>query len=422
MSSTFLKQGLPAGAVKNAMQRDGLDPGKYISMSKVGLPDGAVRNAMQRDGLNPSLMDVLKNLVTSSNSIEGRKDHSLNEDRDEIVPTHSDKYYEEEKRQAYSLTTNASMTDNSDSEPETTIDTKLVINDDVSRLPMMTNDPQNSKISNRKSAIITTNETQSADESQSDRSPMSIAAMAAAAAKKKKTLQTTAEDSKSSKSSEPMSIAAMAAAAAKKNTSQTTSEESESSTSSEPMSIAAMAAAAAKKKTSQTTAEDSGSSKSSEPMSIAAMAAAAVKLIDVSSPSSSLTISRKEAVSSENKDSSSSECTAQGTNLSLGDDNSELPIKDDPSFSKFFKMLKMGLPIEVVKHAMQRDGADPTIMDLDHEKSLVSQRPSNINSENIDPPLMEDEKYQKYFKMLKMVSFDDNCFVSSADASTSNFF
>ena len=54
-----------------------------------------------------------------------------------------------------------------------------------------------------------------------------------------------------------------------------------------------------------------------------------------------------------------------------------------------------------VKNAMTRDGLDPTIMDLDHDKSVASQ----MNVELVDkgPPLKEDEKYQKYFKMLKMV-------------------
>ena len=54
-----------------------------------------------------------------------------------------------------------------------------------------------------------------------------------------------------------------------------------------------------------------------------------------------------------------------------------------------------------VKNAMQRDGLDPTIMDLDPNKSVGSQ----MDVELVDngPPLKEDEKYQKYFKMLKMV-------------------
>ena len=60
-----------------------------------------------------------------------------------------------------------------------------------------------------------------------------------------------------------------------------------------------------------------------------------------------------------------------------------------------------------VKNAMTRDGLDPGIMDLDHDKSVASQ----MSVELVDkgPPLKEDEKYQKYFKMLKMVrvSFDN---------------
>ena len=59
-----------------------------------------------------------------------------------------------------------------------------------------------------------------------------------------------------------------------------------------------------------------------------------------------------------------------------------------------------------VKNAMQRDELDPTIMDLDHHKSVASQRKSKEEEEEEEdgPPLKEDPKYQKYFKMLKMVS------------------
>ena len=56
-----------------------------------------------------------------------------------------------------------------------------------------------------------------------------------------------------------------------------------------------------------------------------------------------------------------------------------------------------------VQNAMQRDGMDPTIMDLDHHKSVSSQRKKTKNID-LGPPLKEDPKYQKYFKMLKMVS------------------
>ena len=57
-----------------------------------------------------------------------------------------------------------------------------------------------------------------------------------------------------------------------------------------------------------------------------------------------------------------------------------------------------------VKNAMTRDGLDPDIMDLDHDKSVASQMKGDDNDADDGPPLKEDEKYQKYFKMLKMVS------------------
>ncbi|GKY93425.1 hypothetical protein MPSEU_000310000 [Mayamaea pseudoterrestris] len=67
---------------------------------------------------------------------------------------------------------------------------------------------------------------------------------------------------------------------------------------------------------------------------------------------------------------------------------SDLPtLKDDPKYAKYFKMLSMGMPLEVVKHAMTRDGFNPAVMDQDHNK------PVGI-------PLNRDPKYSKYFKML----------------------
>ena len=55
---------------------------------------------------------------------------------------------------------------------------------------------------------------------------------------------------------------------------------------------------------------------------------------------------------------------------------------------------------------MTRDGVDPAIMDLDHDKSVASQM--NVELVEKGPPLKEDEKYQKYFKMLKMVRYLDH--------------
>jgi len=86
------------------------------------------------------------------------------------------------------------------------------------------------------------------------------------------------------------------------------------------------------------------------------------------------------------------------------DDDDALPLKEDPTFAKYFKMLKMGLPMGAVKNAMQRDGQNPDIMDLDPEKSVASQMKKDDEDEEADtgPPLKDDPAYSKYFKMLKM--------------------
>jgi hypothetical protein len=61
-------------------------------------------------------------------------------------------------------------------------------------------------------------------------------------------------------------------------------------------------------------------------------------------------------------------------------------------------MLKMGLPVDAVKHAMKRDEKNPTIMDLDPEKSLKSQQKEvRAGDEKSDdgPALKDDPEYQK---------------------------
>ena len=58
-----------------------------------------------------------------------------------------------------------------------------------------------------------------------------------------------------------------------------------------------------------------------------------------------------------------------------------------------------GLPMGAVKNAMQRDSLDPSIMDLDHEKSVASQLQEDEEEdeeEAVDdgPQLKEDPKYR----------------------------
>ena len=49
-----------------------------------------------------------------------------------------------------------------------------------------------------------------------------------------------------------------------------------------------------------------------------------------------------------------------------------VPLKDDPAYGKYFKMLKLGLPMGAVKNAMERDGVDPSVMDGDPNAPVPS--------------------------------------------------
>ena len=76
------------------------------------------------------------------------------------------------------------------------------------------------------------------------------------------------------------------------------------------------------------------------------------------------------------------------------------PKSSHPSVNlslQYFKMLKMGLPLDAVKHAMKRDEKDPAIMDLDHDKSLRSQQQDKAGDEIADdgPALKDDPEYEK---------------------------
>jgi hypothetical protein len=88
------------------------------------------------------------------------------------------------------------------------------------------------------------------------------------------------------------------------------------------------------------------------------------------------------------------------TAVASGDGDDGPALKDDPEYAKYFKMLKCGLPVDAVKNALTRDGKDPTLMDLDPNKSLKSQRQKTQDVE-AGPALKDDPEYAKYFKMIK---------------------
>lgn len=77
------------------------------------------------------------------------------------------------------------------------------------------------------------------------------------------------------------------------------------------------------------------------------------------------------------------------------DDN--VPIKEHPKYSKYFKMLKVGLPKEAVKAKMKEEGVDPDKLDLDPETKI----PLDENKPEM-VAIKDHPKFSKYFKMLKV--------------------
>lgn len=70
-------------------------------------------------------------------------------------------------------------------------------------------------------------------------------------------------------------------------------------------------------------------------------------------------------------------------------------LKDDPEFQKYMRMLKIGMPKENVRQALQRDGKDQTVADMDPDKPYSSQ----IIVANSQPPVGQAEEYAKFFKV-----------------------
>jgi hypothetical protein len=58
-------------------------------------------------------------------------------------------------------------------------------------------------------------------------------------------------------------------------------------------------------------------------------------------------------------------------------------------------IIKMGMPTGKVLQTLQTKGKDPSIMDLDQEKSY------NVHDVKMDasPPLKDDPEFSKYFKV-----------------------
>ncbi len=74
-------------------------------------------------------------------------------------------------------------------------------------------------------------------------------------------------------------------------------------------------------------------------------------------------------------------------------------LKDDPEFQKYMRMLKIGMPKEKVRHALERDGKDQAVADMDPDRPYSSQ----VSSEDSEPPISEDDEYAKFFKVCSMI-------------------
>lgn len=83
--------------------------------------------------------------------------------------------------------------------------------------------------------------------------------------------------------------------------------------------------------------------------------------------------------------------------------------KSDPEYDKYFKLLKLGMPLEQLQLRMKAEGKDPSALVDDPQVSLAEQE-SKVKEEKLQSPpeidhsatIQYDPDYAKYFKLLKM--------------------
>lgn len=79
-----------------------------------------------------------------------------------------------------------------------------------------------------------------------------------------------------------------------------------------------------------------------------------------------------------------------------------VPAGEHPLYSKYFKMLKVGLPKDAVKAKMKAENVDPSVLDKDPSDLIPLE--GEAAEEDEGPMIRADEHptYTKYFKMLKV--------------------
>jgi len=65
----------------------------------------------------------------------------------------------------------------------------------------------------------------------------------------------------------------------------------------------------------------------------------------------------------------------------------------------------MGIPVGAVRQALQKEGKDPNIADMDPEKSYASQvKTEDKNEVDKGPALKDDPEYAKFFKVSNYIA------------------
>ncbi|KAL9179362.1 hypothetical protein ACHAXT_008652 [Thalassiosira profunda] len=346
---------------------------KYYRMLRMGLSLGAVKNAMQRDGIDPGVMDASQpkavdgtppgaTAVTAGGSNIGAQSDVEGQD----VVTDMD------PRAALTAMLSKRAPPAAEDQPTST----------VAPGPSDANDALNAMLSNRGGPTAVE---QNQEATQADPMAALMAAITKRASPTPAEQQANVESSASDQSVARIALNAMLTKRGEQDNVGGEGEPIKPEEDAQQQDPQAALMAAITKRASPPLASEASAPPSGDPMNIGALAAAAAL--------------KKQAPAEVANDSVQPAAKDAGVEAKEG----ESMIREDPRFAKYFKMLRMGLPMGAVKNAMQRDQQDPTIMDLDPDKSLKSQRPAEKEGANDDGlPLNQDPAYAKYFKMLKM--------------------
>ncbi len=79
-----------------------------------------------------------------------------------------------------------------------------------------------------------------------------------------------------------------------------------------------------------------------------------------------------------------------------------LPLGDHPAYAKYFKMVKVGLPLAAVKAKMLQEGVDPSKLDQSASDLEPVVPPPALDDGKERVMVKDHPKYAKYFKMMKV--------------------